>query len=278
MSTLSEVEKICLEKVLGMGGGYVLNYTNQDFHRFFLRYDINIYNDKYGRYGNSKARRMRAFWEFEPDFVVGEVLSELLDVYQTNCRLGIGDAVLDEGLLEESRRVVGRLLGREIVPPSSCTDDDFLNREFKIPSIHNLPIKGAVIGIVEHRLDEARLAMKARAYLSVVILCGSILEAVLLGAAQKDPASFNCAPSSPKSKDGKVRAFHEWSLAQLIDVACAIDLLKPDVKKFCHDLRDFRNYIHPYEQLASGFTPDEYTAKVCFQVLKGALASVAGER
>ncbi|WP_294535684.1 hypothetical protein [uncultured Rhodoblastus sp.] len=55
-------------------------------------------------------------------------------------------------------------------------------------------------------------------------------------------------------------------------------LLKRDVKKFSHGLRDFRNYIHPYEQMVSGFSPDEHTAKVCFKVLKAALASVAGER
>jgi hypothetical protein len=61
-------------------------------------------------------------------------------------------------------------------------------------------------------------------------------------------------------------------------VACEIDILKPDVQKFSHGLRDFRNYIHPYEQMRSGFTPDEHTAKLCFQVLKAALASVAGER
>ena len=57
-----------------------------------------------------------------------------------------------------------------------------------------------------------------------------------------------------------------------------IGLLKPDVQKFSHGLRDFRNYIHPYEQLTSGFTPDEHTAKVCLQVLKAALADMAGER
>ncbi len=67
-------------------------------------------------------------------------------------------------------------------------------------------------------------------------------------------------------------------MLQFIDVACEIDLLKPDVKKFSHGLRDFRNYIHPYEQMNSGFTPDEHTAKMCFQALKAALASVAGER
>lgn len=30
--------------------------------------------------------------------------------------------------------------------------------------------------------------------------------------------------------------------------------------------------------MTSGFTPDEHTAKVCFQVLKAALANLAGER
>jgi hypothetical protein len=120
--------------------------------------------------------------------------------------------------------------------------------------------------------------MGAKAYLSTIFLCGSVLEAVLLGAAQKEPARFNRASASPRDASGGVKRFHEWTLAQFIDVACEIGLLKPDVKKFSHGLRDFRNYIHPYEQMVSGFTPDEHTAKVCFQVLKAALASIAGER
>ena len=75
-----------------------------------------------------------------------------------------------------------------------------------------------------------------------------------------------------------MKHFHEWSLSELINVANDLGILKEDVQKFSHGLRDFRNYIHPYEQLASRFAPDEYTAKVCWQVLKAALASVAGER
>jgi hypothetical protein len=153
-----------------------------------------------------------------------------------------------------------------------------LKHEFTIPNVHKLPIEAQVIPVIQSRLDEALKALSASAYLSVIFLCGSVLEAVLLGAAQKEPARFNRASASPKAKDGSVKQFHEWSLAQFIDVACEVDLLKPDVKKFSHGLRDFRNYIHPYEQMQSGFTPDEHTAKLCFQVLKAALASVAGER
>ena len=75
-----------------------------------------------------------------------------------------------------------------------------------------------------------------------------------------------------------MKAFQEWSLAEFIDVAHDIGLLKMDVRTFSHGLRDFRNFIHPYEQMTSGFTPDEHTARVCFQVLRAALADVAGER
>ena len=76
----------------------------------------------------------------------------------------------------------------------------------------------------------------------------------------------------------KLSPFQEWSLSQLIDVACDIGILEPDIKKFSHGLRDFRNYIHPYEELISNFTPDIHTARVCYQVLRAALASVSGQR
>lgn len=63
--------------------------------------------------------------------------------------------------------------------------------------------------IIESRLNEARVAMNAGAYLSTIFLCGSVLEAVLLGAAQKEPAYFNRASASPKAVDGSVKRFHE---------------------------------------------------------------------
>jgi hypothetical protein len=114
--------------------------------------------------------------------------------------------------------------------------------------------------------------------LAVIFLCGSILEGILLGVALQKPREFNQANNSPKDKSGKVKAFPAWSLSQFIDVACELGLLKLDVKKFSHELRDFRNYIHPYQQMASNFHPDKHTAEICFQVLKAAIASLSRER
>ena len=275
MSSLTNIEKRYFEKLFGMNSGYVLDFSNATFDEFFRRYDVDIHGPKYQTFGTSKAKKLRAFWESEPDQLVGAVLSELLDSYETDCELTGQD--VDKVPLESARRIVGRLTGRSMVRDSTGTESNFLDRELAIPSIQKLPIDTQVIPIVEARLNEALIALGAGAHLSVIFLCGSVLEAVLLGAAQQNPSIFNQAKATPK-KYGSPKLFHEWSLAQLINVACQVGILKVDIKKFSHGLRDFRNYIHPYEQLVSGFTPDEHTAKVCFQVLKAALADLAGER
>ncbi|PAL22808.1 hypothetical protein [Sphingopyxis sp. GW247-27LB] len=278
MSSLTDIEKRYFENLLGMASGYVLDYSDQTFAEFFNHHRIQIHGAKYQTYGSSKAKKLRSFWEQEPDAVVGKVLSELLDAYEAVCTLNGQQS--DTAVLGKARGIVARLEGKPAPSPKSTaqTVDDFLHSEFTIPNIQKLPVEAQAVPIIESRLTEARTAMGAGAYLSTILLCGSVLEAVLLGAAQKQPARFNQAAASPKTADGTVRRFHEWNLAQFIDAASEINLLKPDVKKFSHGLRDFRNYIHPYEQMASGFTPDQHTAKVCFQVLKAALASVAGER
>ena len=276
MSSLTNTDKRYLEKILDMKGGYVLDYSDLTFGEFFNRYTIDIHGLKYQTYGTSKAKKMRAFWEHEPDSLVSTVLSEMLDSYEADCDLNNREP--DAPVLKKAREILARISGKSCPDKPAQTVDDFLHREFSFPNVQKLPVEAQVVTIIENRLTEARTVMEAGAYLSVIFLCGSVLEAILLGVAQKEPERFNKTSASPKGADGTVKYFHKWSLAQFIDAACEIGLLKPDVKKFSHGLRDFRNYIHPYEQMASGFTPDEHTAKLCFQALKAALAGVAGER
>ena len=198
----------------------------------------------------------------------------MLDNYEAQCQLR--EREMDPISLSKGREIVARLNGRPI-ESNTTTDEGFLKREFDILNIQKLPVDLAVSGIIQERLKEAQQCLSVGAHLSVIFQCGSVLEAVLLGAAQRDPQKFNKSAASPKH-NGKVKQFHEWTLSEFINVAHDIGLLKPDVQKFSHGLRDFRNYIHPYQQTTSGFKPDEHTAKVCFQVLKAALADVAGDR
>ena len=274
MSSLTAADKLYLEKVLDMSSGYVLNFTDPTFGQFFDSYSIDIHGAEYQTYGMSKAKKMRAFWEKESDALVGRVLAEMLDAYEALCDSAGRER--DSASLERSREIVRRLSGK--LPGSESTDaEGFLSKEFQIPNVQKLPVDFAVSTIIQDRLKEARACLSVGAYLSTIFQCGSVLEAVLLGAAQSEPEKFNRSRISPK-RDGNVKAFQEWTLAEFIDVAHDIAILKLDVQKFSHGLRDFRNHIHPYQQLVSGFVPDEHTAKVCLQVLKAALADVAGDR
>lgn len=275
MSSLTATEKRYFETLFGMGSGYVLDFTDATFGEFFHSSKIDIHSGKYQKYGTSKAKKVRAFWELENDLVVANALSELLNLYQAECDLS--GQKINEPVYGKCQKIIDRLNGKKAGSKTN-NEDSFLGQDIELPSLQKIPLEPLVLAIIEGRLKEIQRAMKAKAWLSVIFLCGSILEGVLLGVAQQKPGKFNQTKACPKHEDGKPKQFHEWSLAQFIDAAYELDLIKLDVKKYGHALRDFRNYIHPYQQMSSGFSPDEHTGKVSFQVLKAALASLSGER
>lgn len=275
MSSLTTAEKQYFESLFGMGGGYVLGFTNASFAVHFNSYGVDIHSGRYQDHGTSKANKLRTFWEMEPDMLVGRVLAGLLDAYEAECDLG--KQQLNPIALEKCRGIVGRLAG-EARESSIPGEAGFLNAEFAIPDLHKLPVDSTVAEIIRSRLEEARACLEVGAHLSVIFLCGSVLEAVLLGSAQHSPRAFNQSTSSPKDREGKVKPFPDWTLSEFINVAHDVGVLNTDVQKFSHGLREFRNYIHPYRQILSEFNPDEHTAGLCFQVLKAALADVSGER
>ena len=274
MSSLKMLERECLEDLFGMGGGYVMDFSNRTFSEFFRESArVDIYSDKYAENGDSKAKRLRAFIELEADTLVGKTISDLLEYWQYKTPQPNAQ---ETALAQRAKQIVERLLGKPVSPRDS--GQEFLKQDFGSISLQRIPSVGLLAPILESRLAEAILCLNANAPLAVIFHCGSILEGLLLGVASANPQQFNQAPNSPKDKAGNVKQFHEWTLAQFIDVACELGYLKLDVKKFSHALRDFRNYIHPYEQLSARFNPDKHTAEICAQVLKAAIASLSRER
>ncbi|WP_149526500.1 hypothetical protein [Sphingobacterium hotanense] len=156
------------------------------------------------------------------------------------------------------------------------SEDDFLNKDFNEVSIAAIGLDASVTVVLELRIAEIKKCMLANSPLSVIFMCGSTLEGILLGLAIQHPRTFNTAVTTPKDHESnKPKPFPAWSLNNLIDVACETGFLKQDVKKFSHSLRDFRNYIHPYEQMNSGFNPDKHTAGISWQVLKAAVFQIS---
>lgn len=159
----------------------------------------------------------------------------------------------------------------EETPATTDVENDFLSREFSNVTIQGLDLEGPIVTVLEHRVREIEKCFSAPSPLAVILLAGSTLEGILLGLATQYPKHFNTTRASPKDGYGKARQFQDWSLSNFIDVAKELSLIQHDTHKFSHSLRDFRNYIHPFEQMASGFTPRENTAKICLQVLKAAI-------
>lgn len=103
--------------------------------------------------------------------------------------------------------------------------------------------------------------------LTAIILSGSTLEGILLYIANKFEAIFKQSQLSTKNKSNNTKEFDDWTLNNFIDVAHDIGFLKIDVKKLSHNLREFRNYVHPYKELENNYHPDINSAKIFVQIL-----------
>lgn len=105
MSDLSSRERRKLEELLQMGSGWVLDFSDRTYADFFDEFvGRNINDERYQFNGSSKAKRMRAFWEVEPNGIVARCLTELLEHARSN-----GILTKDEALLGECRAIIARL-------------------------------------------------------------------------------------------------------------------------------------------------------------------------
>jgi len=157
-------------------------------------------------------------------------------------------------------------------------DTDADNPEFKPlppPDFLSLQLESGIGQLLANRWTEAQKCVDAKAYLAANIVMGSLLEGLLLGVCQSFPRDANTCPCAPSDKEGKVLPFHQWSLSQMIDVAHHLNWLDLDVKKFSHALRDFRNLIHPYEQIVNRADPDADTCNISWLVVQAATNDLA---
>ncbi|MBE9073347.1 MAG: restriction endonuclease [Microcystis sp. M54BS1] len=120
MSDLTSIEKIKLEKLLEMGNGYVLDFSNITFREFVLEnLNIDIYDEKYNYSSGSKANRLRGFWKEESNSTVGKLIETLLEYWKTKksiTRKAI--TTEEENLFNECQKIVERLQGGNTKNPN----------------------------------------------------------------------------------------------------------------------------------------------------------------
>ncbi len=126
MSDLKSAEKRKLERLFEMGSGHLLDFTHRTLAEFIEEHTgRDVYAQDYPQRGSgSKAWKLRAFWEVEPNHLCGKLIAALIDhrveVLAEAERQGTNVFALtrqkdEEHLVEECRRIATRLSQGSIV-------------------------------------------------------------------------------------------------------------------------------------------------------------------
>lgn len=130
--------------------------------------------------------------------------------------------------------------------------------------------------IMEERWSESLKTQKAGAYLSTIILLGGILEGILHCRILKDTTEAMksiCIPID--SVTGSKKPINQWMLNTMINVCKDRGWIDSDVSKFSHEVMEYRNLVHPYQQLKSGLpTPTINTCDISRTVVESALRNL----
>jgi hypothetical protein len=149
MAKISMSDRTALENFLGMGSGYVLNFSDRTFAEFFQsEVNIEIYQDKYRRASGSKANYMRGFWETESPKIVGELIKKLVQYWRDTTKDQSND---DLDLASKCESVAKKLLesaGNEqrTINPKLILTNDYIQQAIEKANerIKNKDYDGAI--------------------------------------------------------------------------------------------------------------------------------------
>lgn len=126
MSNIMKKEQRKIERLLGMGSGYVLDFSNRTFEEFVLdSTGREVYDEKYEYSTGSKANRLRAFFEIESNYLVGKLLSDIFDDWE---ELRANNS--EEWPSQECYRIVERLKNSAPVPDIDAITPNSDDKDF----------------------------------------------------------------------------------------------------------------------------------------------------
>jgi hypothetical protein len=120
----------------------------------------------------------------------------------------------------------------------------------------------AIRRILERDFTEAQRAYIAECWKSVLVVSGGMIEAILTDLLLQNAALATASPSAPKQSD-----ISRWDLADLIKVAVTMKLVTPGVEKLSHSIREYRNLIHPGNEVRNQLHFDAEEARIALEVL-----------
>ncbi len=116
--------------------------------------------------------------------------------------------------------------------------------------------------LIERDYIEIQRAYVASCWKSVIILSGGAIEAILLDLLQQNQSAAMAAPKTPKKPD-----ITKWDLADLINVCVELKLVDQSVEKLSHPVREYRNLVHPGNEIRNKLVFGTEEAKIALEVL-----------
>ena len=139
--------------------------------------------------------------------------------------------------------------------------------EFDFQFIRNKEIKN----LLARDWEEAQKAFHNELHKSTVVLCGTILESLLIDALSRNEqeAKFNYYQKylEGKNKENKPREIENWKLYELIEIAKFQGIISADAAKLSHIVKDYRNLIHLLAQERDRLHIDSHVASAVVQLL-----------
>jgi len=116
--------------------------------------------------------------------------------------------------------------------------------------------------IIERDYMEIQRAFIAQCWKSVIIMCGSAMETILLDLLKQDEENAKSSQKAPEENN-----LEKWPLNDLIEVAIDLNLVTEGIAKLSHPVREYRNIIHPGNEIRNKIDFDKEEARIAIEVL-----------
>ena len=148
-----------------------------------------------------------------------------------------------------------------VEPP---TNSDPLSEDPDFPFIANPELRS----IIERDYQEIPRCLAAEAYKAATVMCGSVLEALLLDALSADKPKARQSAKALKGNGGKVpKDLGKWSLRLMIAVGQDLQILPTTILGMSDPIREYRNLIHPAVEMRKKIAAEREEARAAQTVL-----------
>jgi hypothetical protein len=121
--------------------------------------------------------------------------------------------------------------------------------------------------ILERDYIDIQKCMKTECWKSVLILCGGCIEGILYDLLKRKGQKAMNASNAHKGKSGAVKKLEDWDLSHLIDTALELKLIQQYIPKLSHTVREFRNIVHPCNEVRTKLPVESEGASIAFNFL-----------